>query len=139
MQCVYLSMCVCISVCVSVVMTYWAARPVHDIMVNLDDKTDGLSGVLTQALRRYDVSNGACACIGPSKPVMPVPSTKSARRQRGCKSVSIHAAHHKLRLVFRTRPLSFISLSHSDNQSESATKFYNSFKADVGGYVLTLT
>ena len=37
------------------------------------------------------------------------------------------------------RPLSFISLSHSDNQSESATKFYNSFKADVGGNVLTLT
>ena len=34
------------------------------------------------------------------------------------------------------RPLSFISLSHSDNQSESATKFYNSFKADVGGNVL---
>ena len=31
------------------------------------------------------------------------------------------------------RPLSFISLSHSDNQSESTTKFYNSFKADVGG------
>ena len=42
------------------------------------------------------------------------------------------------------RSLSFISLSHSDNQSESATKFYNSFKADVGGgggggNVLTLT
>ena len=35
------------------------------------------------------------------------------------------------------RPLSFISLSH--NQSESATKFYNSFKTDVGGNVLTLT
>ena len=31
------------------------------------------------------------------------------------------------------RPLSFVSLSHSDNQSESATKFYNSFKADLGG------
>ena len=31
------------------------------------------------------------------------------------------------------RPLSFISLSHSDNQSESATKVYNSFKADVRG------
>ena len=31
------------------------------------------------------------------------------------------------------RPLSFVSLSHSDNQSESATKFYKSFKADVGG------
>ena len=30
-------------------------------------------------------------------------------------------------------PLSFISLSHSDNQSESATKFYNSLKVDVGG------
>ena len=29
------------------------------------------------------------------------------------------------------RPLSFISLSHSNNQSESATKFYNSFKPDV--------
>ena len=37
------------------------------------------------------------------------------------------------------RPLSFISLLHSDNPSESATKFYNSFKADVGGNVLTLT
>ena len=37
------------------------------------------------------------------------------------------------------RPLLFISLSHSDNQSESATKFYNSFKADVEGNVLTLT
>ena len=37
------------------------------------------------------------------------------------------------------RPLSFISLSHSDNQSESVTKFYNSFKADLGGNVLTLT
>ena len=46
------------------------------------------------------------------------------------------------RLLFRVcvdRPLSFISLSHSDNQSESVTKFYNSFKADVGGNVLTLT
>ena len=31
------------------------------------------------------------------------------------------------------RSLLFISLSHSDNQSESVTKFYNSFKADVGG------
>ena len=31
------------------------------------------------------------------------------------------------------RPLSFISLSHSDNKSESATKFYSSLKADVGG------
>ena len=31
------------------------------------------------------------------------------------------------------RRLSFISLSHSDNKSESATKFYNSHKADVGG------
>ena len=29
------------------------------------------------------------------------------------------------------RPTSFISLSHSDNQSESTTKFYNSSKADV--------
>ena len=29
------------------------------------------------------------------------------------------------------RPLSFIALSHSDNQSESTTKFYNSSK--VGG------
>ena len=37
------------------------------------------------------------------------------------------------------RPLSFISLSHSDNQSESATKFHNSCKADVVGDVLTLT
>ena len=37
------------------------------------------------------------------------------------------------------RPLSFISLSHSNNQSELATKFYNSFKADGGGIVLTLT
>ena len=35
--------------------------------------------------------------------------------------------------VPNNRPLSFISLSHSDNQSESTTKFYNSFKADVGG------
>ena len=31
----------------------------------------------------------------------------------------------------------FISLSHSDNQSESSTKLYNS-KADVWGNVLTL-
>ena len=29
-------------------------------------------------------------------------------------------------------------LSHSDNQSQPATKFYNSFKVDVGGTVLTL-
>ena len=35
----------------------------------------------------------------------------------------------------------FISLLHNDNQSESATKFYSSFKVkvDVGGNVLTLT
>ena len=40
----------------------------------------------------------------------------------------------------RERALPFISLSHSDNLSESATKFYNSFKADVGGgNVLILT
>ena len=39
--------------------------------------------------------------------------------------------------VFRL--LSFSSLSHSDNQSQSTTKFYNSFKADVRGNVLTLT
>ena len=39
----------------------------------------------------------------------------------------------------RNRPLSFISLSHSDNQSESAAKFYSSFEADVGGNVMTLT
>ena len=31
------------------------------------------------------------------------------------------------------RPLSFSSLLHSDNKSESTTKFYNTFKADVGG------
>ena len=37
------------------------------------------------------------------------------------------------------RPLSFISMLHSDNQSESTTKFYNSSKADVGGNMLTLT
>ena len=37
------------------------------------------------------------------------------------------------------RPLCFISLSHSDNQSESTTKFYNSSNADVVSYVLTLT
>ena len=37
------------------------------------------------------------------------------------------------------RPLSFILLLHSDNQSESTTKFYNSSKADVRGNVLTLT
>ena len=37
------------------------------------------------------------------------------------------------------RPLPFISLSHSDNQSESTTKFYNSYKADVVGNVLTPT
>ena len=37
------------------------------------------------------------------------------------------------------RPLSFILLSHSQNQSESTTKFYNSSKADAGGHVLTLT
>ena len=37
------------------------------------------------------------------------------------------------------RPLSFMSLSHSDTQSESTTKSYNSSKADVGGNVLTLT
>ena len=37
------------------------------------------------------------------------------------------------------RPLSFISLSHSDNQSQSTTKFYNSSKVDAGGHVLTLT
>ena len=40
---------------------------------------------------------------------------------------------------WNNRPLLFISLSHSDNQSESATKFYNSFKADVEGNMLTLT
>ena len=38
-----------------------------------------------------------------------------------------------------TRPLSFTWLSHSHNQSESTTKFYNSSKADAGGHVLTLT
>ena len=37
------------------------------------------------------------------------------------------------------RPLSFISLAHSDNQSESTTKFYNSSKADVRENVLTVT
>ena len=37
------------------------------------------------------------------------------------------------------RPLSFILLSHSNNQSESTTKFYNSSKVDIGGNVLTLT
>ena len=37
------------------------------------------------------------------------------------------------------RNISFISLSHSDSQSESTTKFYNSSKADAGGHVLTLT
>ena len=31
------------------------------------------------------------------------------------------------------RPLSFISLSHSDNQSEWNTKFHNSSKADIEG------
>ena len=31
------------------------------------------------------------------------------------------------------RPISFISLSHGDNQSELTTKFYNFSKADVGG------
>lgn len=36
------------------------------------------------------------------------------------------------------RPLSFISLSHSDNQSELITKFYNSSKVAVGGNMLTL-
>ena len=30
------------------------------------------------------------------------------------------------------RPLSFISLSHSNNQSESTTKFYNSSEENVG-------
>ena len=37
------------------------------------------------------------------------------------------------------RPLWFISLSLSDNQSEPTTKFCNSFKADVWGNVLILT
>ena len=36
-------------------------------------------------------------------------------------------------------PLSFVSLSQGDNQSESTSKFYNSSKADVGGNVLILT
>ena len=40
---------------------------------------------------------------------------------------------------YNDRPLSFISLSHSDNQSESTTKFYNYSKVDVGGSMLTLT
>ena len=40
---------------------------------------------------------------------------------------------------YNDRPLSFISLSHNDNQSESTTKFYNSSKVDVGGNMLTLT
>ena len=31
------------------------------------------------------------------------------------------------------RPLSFILLSHSDNQSETTTKFYKSSKTEVGG------
>ena len=31
------------------------------------------------------------------------------------------------------RPISFISVSHSNNQSESTTKFYNSSKAEIGG------
>ena len=41
--------------------------------------------------------------------------------------------------LWNNRPLSFISLSHSDNQSESTAKFYNSSKVDVGGNMLTLT
>ena len=38
-----------------------------------------------------------------------------------------------------SRPLSFILLSHSDNRSESTTKFYNSSKADAEGNMLTPT
>ena len=37
------------------------------------------------------------------------------------------------------RPFSFISLLHSNNQSELTTKFYNSSKADIQGNVQTLT
>ena len=41
------------------------------------------------------------------------------------------------RSVYRfSGPLSLISLSHSDNRSESTTKVYSSSKADVGGNVL---
>ena len=36
-------------------------------------------------------------------------------------------------------PFSFTSLTHSDNQSEATTMFYNSSKADVRENVLTLT
>ena len=59
----------------------------------------------------------------------------------GCDRYSAHLLLTGTLFGFPTsnRPLSFISLSHSDNQSESATKIYNSFKADVGGDVLTLT
>ena len=37
-------------------------------------------------------------------------------------------------MIMTNRPLLFISLSHSDNQSEltMSMKFYKSFKADVG-------
>ena len=45
---------------------------------------------------------------------------------------------HELFTDLCLRPLLFISLSHSDNQSETAN-FYNSSKVDVGGNVLTLT
>ena len=41
------------------------------------------------------------------------------------------------RIYSSNKPLSFTSLSHSDNQSEPTTKFYNSSKADVGVNVLT--
>ena len=37
------------------------------------------------------------------------------------------------RTKISNRPLSFISLSHSNNQSELITKFYNSSKVDIGG------
>ena len=45
----------------------------------------------------------------------------------------------RMRENLSEKGLSFISLSHSDNQSESAAKFYNSFRVDVGGHVMTLT
>ena len=39
---------------------------------------------------------------------------------------------HKLFTNLRIRPLLFISLLHSDNQSETTANFYNSSKVDVG-------
>ena len=86
------------------------------------------------------IPNGHTAC-GPTKKTVVSERKKKGgflTDQRFSTAASILKSWTDVcQLPCLNRPLSIISLSHSDNQSESATKFYNSIKADVGGNVLS--